>query len=180
MATSMRNDMRLLPLPAEDIVAAIEHTTLNLAHAGLACECWSDTKEAGFHTPSNVIAPRAQPGEASRDLMPYIGSVLAGRIARDVRSRAHRPSRCSAGVLSGREGEILGLLGNGLSTKRIALALGIAPETVKSHVKRIFLKLGVRTRAEAVSRATALYLMRRGKERLPHSRALYDSSSTPA
>jgi Bacterial regulatory proteins, luxR family len=129
MATSMRNDMRLLPLPAEDIVAAIEHTTLNLAHAGLACECWSDTKEAGFHTPSNVIAPRAQPGEASRDLMPYIGSVLAGRIARDVRSRAHRPSRCSAGVLSGREGEILGLLGNGLSTKRIALALGIAPET---------------------------------------------------
>jgi hypothetical protein len=36
---------------------------------------------------------------------------------------------------------------------------------VKWHVKRIFLKLEVRTRAEAVSRATALYLMRRGAER---------------
>jgi hypothetical protein len=44
-----------------------------------------------------------------------------------------------------------------MSNKRIAHALNIAPETVKSHVKRIFIKLDVKTRAEAVSRANALW-----------------------
>jgi DNA-binding CsgD family transcriptional regulator len=164
MASSMRNDMRPLPVSEEDIAAGIENTTLNLGHATLASECWSDAGE--FDTPSNVMALRApQPGQAYCDLMPYIGSMLAGGKGRDLRTHTHRPSLWTADVLSGREGEILGLVGNGLSNKRIALALGIAPETVKWHVKRIFSKLEVRTRAEAVSRATALYLMRRGVER---------------
>jgi DNA-binding CsgD family transcriptional regulator len=166
MASSMRNDMRPLPVSEEDIAAGIEDTTLNLGHASLASECWSDARETGFHASSNVVTQRAQQSDSAyRDLMPYIGSVLAGRAGRDVRSRAHRPSIWTVDVLSGREGEILGLVGNGLSNKRIALTLGIAPETVKWYVKRIFLKLEVRTRAEAVSRATALYLMRRGAER---------------
>jgi LuxR family maltose regulon positive regulatory protein len=48
------------------------------------------------------------------------------------------------------------MIGQGLSNKRIARALEISPETVKSHVKHIFLKLAVNTRAEAVSRAGSL------------------------
>jgi ATP/maltotriose-dependent transcriptional regulator MalT len=166
MASSMRNDMRPPPVPEEDIAAGIEDTNLNLGRASLTSECWSDARETGIHTSRNVMTQRAQQrDQAYRDLMPYIGSVLAGRAGRDVRFHALRPSLWTADVLSGREGEILGLVGNGLSNKRIALALGIAPETVKWHVKRIFLKLEVRTRAEAVSRAAALYLMRRGAER---------------
>ena len=37
-----------------------------------------------------------------------------------------------------------------------ARELGIAPETVKSHAKRIFVKLGTKTRAQAVARAVQL------------------------
>jgi DNA-binding CsgD family transcriptional regulator len=165
MASSMRNDMRPLPVPEEDFVVGIEDPTLNLGHAGLESECWSDAAQIGFYTSNNLMTLRSQqPDKEYRDLMPYIGSVLAGRAGRGVRSHPLRPSNWTPDVLSGREGEILGLVGNGLSNKRIALALGIAPETVKWHVKKIFLKLEVRTRAEAVSRATALYLMRRGGE----------------
>ncbi len=47
----------------------------------------------------------------------------------------------------------------GLSNKRIAQELQIAPETVKSHVKGIFIKLAVQTRAHAVSTAGALGLL---------------------
>jgi ATP/maltotriose-dependent transcriptional regulator MalT len=36
--------------------------------------------------------------------------------------------------------------------------LAIAPETVKSHVKHVFVKLGVEKRAQAVSRAQSLGL----------------------
>jgi len=41
----------------------------------------------------------------------------------------------------------------------IARELTIAPETVKSHAKRIFLKLTVQTRAQAVYRASTLGLI---------------------
>jgi ATP/maltotriose-dependent transcriptional regulator MalT len=101
-----------------------------------------------------------QPGETYRNLVAYIGSVLARRAGRNARNHAPRVSLRAGDALSGREGEILRLVGNGLSNKRIAHALKIAPETVKSHVKRIFVKLEVRTRAEAVSRAAGLGLLR--------------------
>jgi ATP/maltotriose-dependent transcriptional regulator MalT len=47
----------------------------------------------------------------------------------------------------------------GLSNKRIAQELLIAPETVKSHAKAIFNRLAVQTRAHAVSTASALGLL---------------------
>ena len=43
--------------------------------------------------------------------------------------------------------------------RRIAQELQIAPETVKSHVKRIFIKLAVQSRAHAVSTASVLGLL---------------------
>ena len=61
--------------------------------------------------------------------------------------------------LSARERTIVLLMGHGLTNKMIARQLSIAPETVKSHAKRIFLKLTVQTRAQAVYRASALGLI---------------------
>ena len=60
--------------------------------------------------------------------------------------------------LSAREGDILKLIGGGLSNKEIARNFAITPETVKSHVKHIFTKLNVEKRAQAVSRAQTLGL----------------------
>jgi LuxR family maltose regulon positive regulatory protein len=42
------------------------------------------------------------------------------------------------------------LIAEGQSNKEIARALGITPETVKSHVKSIFVKLAVDKRAQAL------------------------------
>ncbi|HUA27191.1 MAG TPA: helix-turn-helix transcriptional regulator, partial [Steroidobacteraceae bacterium] len=61
--------------------------------------------------------------------------------------------------LSGREIGILKLIAHGMSNKRIALSLGITPETVKTHAKSIFVKLSTRTRAQAVARAEAIGLL---------------------
>jgi LuxR family maltose regulon positive regulatory protein len=62
-------------------------------------------------------------------------------------------------TLTPRERDILVMISKGLSNKHIARTLKISPETVKSHVKNIFLKLAVGTRAAAVSRAGALGLL---------------------
>ena len=55
--------------------------------------------------------------------------------------------------LTQREIEIVALIAEGQSNKAIAIQLGVAPETIKTHLKRIFLKLSARSRAEAVVRA---------------------------
>jgi DNA-binding NarL/FixJ family response regulator len=61
--------------------------------------------------------------------------------------------------LSAREQTILLLMSRGLSNKTIARELGVAPETVKSHAKRIFWKLTARSRAQAVYRGAVLGLI---------------------
>ena len=62
----------------------------------------------------------------------------------------------AAGSLSARERTILEGISEGKSNKEIAKDLNITPETVKSHLKNIFLKLAVRKRAQAVARAQGL------------------------
>jgi ATP/maltotriose-dependent transcriptional regulator MalT len=59
-----------------------------------------------------------------------------------------------------RQLDLLELIGEGRSNKEIARLLGIATETVKSHVKRIFDKLSVGKRAQAIARAQSLGLLR--------------------
>ncbi len=55
-----------------------------------------------------------------------------------------------AAVLSEREQAVLRLLAQGLTNKAIARALQVSDNTVKFHLKNIFTKLGVATRADAV------------------------------
>lgn len=62
-------------------------------------------------------------------------------------------------TLSKRERGIVAMIGEGLSNTLIARTLQISPETVKSHVKRIFAKLSVSTGSEAVCRAGSLGLL---------------------
>lgn len=53
-------------------------------------------------------------------------------------------------LVTGREREVLAQLGLGRSNPEIAAALGISRETVKTHVSRILMKLGLRDRVHAV------------------------------
>jgi DNA-binding CsgD family transcriptional regulator len=61
--------------------------------------------------------------------------------------------------LSPRECEILEQLASGASNKELARTLGISPNTVKTHVARVYEKLEVQKRMQAVEKARALSLI---------------------
>jgi LuxR family maltose regulon positive regulatory protein len=89
----------------------------------------------------------------------YVDRLIEGWRLR-YESTAGRPSRIAiAESLTAREGEILKLIAQGLSNKEMARTLAVSPETVKSHVKRVFAKLGVERRVQAVSHAQSIGLI---------------------
>ncbi len=79
------------------------------------------------------------------------GSPMSPAIARRVVKSFHRPKLDSP--LSEREREVLVRLCEGETYRSIAEALFVSSNTVKAHIKKIYQKLQVHTRAEAVKRA---------------------------
>jgi DNA-binding NarL/FixJ family response regulator len=70
--------------------------------------------------------------------------------ADDLMAAQRRRSRTRHTHLSAREAEVLNLLANGLTIPEVAAQLFIAESTAKSHVDRIYVKLGVNTRSAAI------------------------------
>lgn len=58
--------------------------------------------------------------------------------------------------LSERENEIMHWVGHGKTNLEIGMILGISQFTVKNHLQRIFRKIDVRNRAQAVTRILSL------------------------
>ena len=80
------------------------------------------------------------------------GSPMSSSIARQVVQSFHRmgSAKRESDNLSPREQEILQLLTDGFLYKEIAEKLNIGRETVRTYIRRIYEKLHVRTRTEAV------------------------------
>ena len=85
-----------------------------------------------------------------RDVVaPNLAAGLVGEIQR--RNDSHTPT------LSAREREVLGMIAGGQTIPAMAKKMFLAPSTVKTHVQRLYEKLGVGDRGSAVAEA-----MRRG------------------
>ena len=79
----------------------------------------------------------------------YVPPNMAGGLANELRQRA----RGDATLLSPREGEVIKLIAQGHSVPDIAKQLHLAPTTVRTHVQRLYEKLGVSDRGAAVAEA---------------------------
>jgi two-component system NarL family response regulator len=99
-------------------------------------------------------------GSASREIIEAISLLMAGGapmspvIARYVIEEFHevKPVRAPT-ALTSREKEVLQGVAAGLSEKKLAEKLGVSPHTVHTHIKKIYRKLQVGSRAEAVLKA---------------------------
>jgi DNA-binding NarL/FixJ family response regulator len=98
--------------------------------------------------------PRAELLEAIREVQRG-GSPMTTHIARLVVQSFQKPVQAPDPAienLSPREQEVLDCLAQGLIYKEIADKLGVSYETVHTYIRRIYEKLQVRTRTEAVAR----------------------------
>lgn len=113
-----------------------------------------------FSEPAIIQAARdaGARGYVSKETTP---ALLAEQIREVVSSDINLLPDVSVPRLTPRESDVLPLVAQGLSNKKIALLLGVSPDTIKDHLARIYFKLSVNDRTEAVSRARELGLIPR-------------------
>ncbi len=97
--------------------------------------------------------------------IPEGGSLLSPAIARRVLDhfRVTGPNVDDEAILTARETEVLSLVGKGLRVVDVAIALELAPSTISSHIKSIYRKLNISSRAEAAFQAARLGLLHGSK-----------------
>jgi HD-GYP domain-containing protein (c-di-GMP phosphodiesterase class II) len=124
-----------------------------------AADCYQAMREPRAHR-------AARPAAAAADEL--YREAADGRLASEAvnavltaAGQPRRPLPLPAG-LSEREGEVLGLIARGLTTKQVARRLGISPKTCDHHIQRLYAKLGVSTRAGATLFALEHGLVRSG------------------
>ena len=91
-------------------------------------------------------------------ISPLIARQLLKRFKPDVTTPTEQKPPETAG-LSGRESEVLSLIAKGFSFAEIARLLTMSPHTVTTHVKKIYQKLAVHSRGEAVYEASRMGLI---------------------
>ena len=149
-----------LVMPKKDGVAA----TAELREKLPAAKCLiltsfgtSDEMQAALHAGAVGILLKST---ANSKLIATIKKVAAGKmvIAEDVEQLLADVQ--SAPELSPRQREILESITRGLSNAQIALQLNIGPESVKTHMTKLFEKLGAANRSEAVAIALRKHLLK--------------------
>jgi DNA-binding NarL/FixJ family response regulator len=136
--TATHPDMRVLVLTTFDL----DEYVYDALRAGASGFLLKDASSEQLAEAVRVVAA----GEAL--LAPVITRKLIAEFSRlDGKPRA--PLRERAGDLTERETEVLALIAQGLSNAEIARHLFVAEQTVKTHVGRILVKLGLRDRTQA-------------------------------
>jgi len=126
-----------------------------------AAEARLELARAAAATQPEIAREEARAALAAfRELGAARATDMAAAVLRSLGTHTAAQSRRS-GELSVREGEVLGLIAEGMSNAQIAQALFIAEKTAGHHVSSILAKLGVRNRAEAAAHAA------RGEARRP-------------
>jgi LuxR family transcriptional regulator, maltose regulon positive regulatory protein len=136
----------------DDEVATVHHAWILAVIARVRCRRGRlDESEAALRSARDALGELADPGR-----VPSLVKIVERELG-DAKDRA------GAGEVleppSEAELAVLGLLASDLSARQIAKQLFLSPNTVHSHTRSIYRKLGVNSRADAVARADTLGLL---------------------
>ena len=107
--------------------------------------CWSITDNArSIVSPGFLMQVLEAAGSGSPGALPVASQKITA---------------AASAFLTPKETEVLNLLSSGLPNKRIAATMGLSSETIKWHMKKLFIKLNAGNRQHAVDRARLLGLV---------------------
>lgn len=112
--------------------------------------------------PSRLVPSLAEAMQGGAPLSPTIARMIIDQLAlggRDAPSASLGADEPAAGELTKREREVLALLAKGIAYADVGTALGIALGTVQAHVRNIYGKLEIGSKAEAAVIAAKLGLV---------------------
>ncbi len=177
LARLLEQGVRARALVPRDLAAAVAAIQAGESPAVLVCDAWLDgvpvdeavaaLRRAGTAAPVLVVAAHDTPqnleaairaGAAAYLARPQAVDALALAVSTLQDGRTLLPERAGVTLdrrdrLTPREREVLVALDEGLRTKQVALRLGLSEDTVKSHTRNVFRKLGASSRAEALHAA---------------------------
>jgi two-component system, NarL family, nitrate/nitrite response regulator NarL len=158
------------PVRRQGLAAMVEgagHRLVTETPDVILCDLARDTEPpAEAEAPVVVLTDQAIPTEppagvlprsvTAAQLDPALRAVAAGLLVRvpdgNPRDGFSADNDEASPLLTPREAEILTLVGQGMSNKAVARALGISVHTVKFHLEALFAKLEATSRAEAVAK----------------------------
>jgi LuxR family transcriptional regulator, maltose regulon positive regulatory protein len=142
-----------------DEVASVMHTWVLLLLARVRCRRGRlDAAESGLASASAAIRELGD-GSRLRALADDVEAEIVEAVARARSGEMLTPP-------SPAELEVLRLLATDLTAREIAAQLYVSANTVGSHTRVLYRKLGVHTRAAAVARATELGLLAQAEQRM--------------
>jgi DNA-binding CsgD family transcriptional regulator/tetratricopeptide (TPR) repeat protein len=152
----------VLDTPPSGVAAPYAHALAGDWEA--AAQAWEEIGEPYERALALCDAPEPDAAIAGLQLLDELGAVAPARLVRrrlaaqgvsGVPRGPRATTRANPAGLSGRQAEVLALIGDGLSNTEIARRLFLTPKTVEHHVTAILRKLRVNSRAEAAAKVSS-------------------------
>lgn len=120
-----------------------------------------DTLFEALDAGASAFVPKNSPSEDVVAAARHAASAPRAFTAADLNEAMKRKLSPSGPQLSPREAEVLGLLADGLGVAQISKKLFISESTTKTHISKLYDKLGAGNRAQALMTALRLGLLKR-------------------
>ena len=143
-------DLRMPELEGADLIGAIAHRVPETRIVVLSTFAGDEDIYAALRAGAKAYMLKDSPRD---DLLACIRAVCSGNTWISPTAAATLATRVGTPELTPREKDVLRLMAAGKSNREIGVELRVAEGTVKAHVSRIFGKLNVSARTEAVTQA---------------------------
>lgn len=145
-------DVSSLPRTLKAIAARLSIVVVTAARGEADFLAWAEAGVSGYvdqdSSADDLAAAIRHAAKGEVLCSPRLAGLLAGRVAK---LSAERVRSTDLDALTPRERQVMALLAEGLSNKRIAQRLGISDTTTKNHVHNILDKLGAQSRGQAAA-----------------------------
>ena len=153
-------DMRLPDGSGLDIVKAARKARADLGIVVLTMYAGDEQLFGALDSGASAFVPKDAPTDDVLSAARHAAASPQAFTARDLAEAMKRRLTPSGPQLSPREKEVLGLLADGLGVAAISRKLYISESTAKTHISKLYEKLGAANRAQAIMSALRLGLIR--------------------